>query len=169
MARYGTAVGQTHGARRRAWRAALFVIAAACTAAPGVAAAAPQHNPKGRFLGVVKSAKASERPTPQAQAQAQLAAGDLKYHGGAVMHSNRTHAIYWEPNAFSTTLTYKSLINGFLSDVAADSGKRSNVYASDVQYTDGSGNAAYSSSSAGAIVAIDPYPASGCTDPGTTV
>jgi PKD repeat protein len=169
MARYGTAVGQTHGARRRAWRVALFVIAAASTAAPGVAAAAPQHNPKGRFLGVVKSARASERPTPQAQAQAQLAAGNLTYHGGAVMHSNRTHAIYWEPSGFSTTATYKSLINGYLGDVAADSAKHSNVYASDVQYTDGSGNAAYSSSSGGAVVATDPYPASGCTDPGTTV
>jgi PKD domain-containing protein len=170
MARPGTTVGQTHGARRRVWRAALFVLAVA-SAAPGPAAAAPQHNPKGRFLGVVKSARASERPTPQAQTQAQLATGDLAWHGGPVMHSNRTHTIYWEPSGFSTTASYKSAINGYLGDVAADSGRHSNVYASDVQYTDGGGNAAYSSIFAGSIVVNDPYPASGCTDsdPDTSV
>jgi PKD repeat protein len=45
------------------------------------------------------------------------------------------------------------------------------VYASDVQYTDGSGNAAYNSTFAGSVVVNDPYPASGCTDtdPDTSV
>ncbi len=147
----------------------MLTVTAAATVAPAAVAAAPQHNPKGRFLGVVKSTRASARAAPQAQSQAQLAAGDLRYHGGPVMHSNRTHAIYWEPSGFSTTATYKSLINAFLTSVAADSGKHSNVYASDAQYTDGSGNAAYSSTFAGSLVVHDPYPASGCTDPGTTI
>ena len=144
-------------------------MALGSAAAPGIAAAAPQHNPKGRFLGVVKSGLASQRPSPQAQTQAQLAAGNLTYHNGPVMHTNRTHAIYWEPTGFTTTANYKSLINTYVADVAADSGKQSNVYATDVQYTDGTGNAAYSSTFAGAIVATDPYPASGCTDQGTSV
>jgi PKD repeat protein len=145
------------------WRAALaaaVVIIAAWATGVGSAAAAPQHNPKGKFLGLVHAGRGQGKASPQAP----LAASNLTYHGGPVMHTNRTHTIYWEPSGFSTTSTYKSLINKYLADVAADSGKHSNVYASDVQYTDGSGNAAYNSTFAGSIVATDPYPASGCTD-----
>src|SRR2546421_179911 len=140
--------------------AAAVVIIAAWATGIGSAAAAPQHNPKGKFLGLVHAGRGQGK----ASLQAPLAASNLAYHGGPVMHTSRTHAIYWEPSGFSTTSTYKSLINTYLGDVAADSNKHSDVYASDVQYTDGTGNAAYNSTFAGAIVATDAYPASGCTD-----
>ena len=105
MDRKRTEARLRHAAGRRAWRWAIAGLAVLLAWQVAPATAAPQHNPKGRFLGVVKSARAAERPTPQAQRQAQLAAGNLTYHQGPVMHSNRTHAIYWEPAGFSTTST----------------------------------------------------------------
>ena len=82
MDRQRTEARQSHAAVRRAWRSAIAGLAVLLAWQVVPASAAPQHNPKGRFLGVVKSARAAERPTPQAQRQAQLAAGNLTYHQG---------------------------------------------------------------------------------------
>lgn len=90
--------------------------------------------------------------------------GKLRYHNGPVMHTNRTYAIYWVPSGYSVSGDYVSVINRFFTDVAADSGRTSNVYYSDTQYTDAGGNAAYSSSFGGAYVDTNPFPASGCSD-----
>jgi hypothetical protein len=53
-----------------------------------------------------------------------------------------------------------SLNNGFLQNVAADSGKTGNVYYSDTQYS----SILYSSAFAGSVVDTNPFPASGCSD-----
>jgi hypothetical protein len=90
--------------------------------------------------------------------------GKLRYHSGPVMHTNQTYAIYWVPAGYSVSSDYRSLIDRFLGDVAADSGKTSNVYSSDTQYTDSGGKAAYSSTFGGSVIDTNPYPASGCTD-----
>ncbi|HEX5449345.1 MAG TPA: hypothetical protein VFW85_04745 [Gaiellaceae bacterium] len=97
--------------------------------------------------------------------------GDLTYHGGPVMHTNTTYAIYWVPSGFSYNnhdSTYESTINQFFSDVAADSGLSSNVYATDTQYYDtvggGTHHITYSSSFAGSTVVTTAFPASGCHD-----
>jgi hypothetical protein len=76
-----------------------------------------------------------------------LSAGsNMTYHGGPVMHSNNTYAIYWSTSNHSIPTTYESLINQFFADVATDSGTFNNVYSSDVQYTDTTpANAAYNS------------------------
>lgn len=76
--------------------------------------------------------------------------GPLAYHGGAVMHSHTTYAIYWAPpvpaangqlgtsfTAFEAT--YKNTIDTFLERVGAESGKLTNVYSADVQYGEPSG------------------------------
>ncbi|GAC1520269.1 MAG: hypothetical protein NVS2B6_03610 [Thermoleophilaceae bacterium] len=79
------------------------------------------------------------------------------------MHSNRTHAIFWAPAGWSFASSYESAVQAFLSDVATDSGKYGNVYATDRQYYDATGVAASSSSSTAFAVDTDPYPTSGCT------
>src|SRR3954447_25602018 len=57
------------------------------------------------------------------------AAGNLDYHGGPVMHSNASYAIFWAPSGFSFAPGYKSATIQYLQNVAADSGKATNVYA----------------------------------------
>lgn len=91
-------------------------------------------------------------------------AGQLQYHGGPVMHTNKVYAIYWVPPGYSVSTNYESLIDRFFTDVAADSGKSSNVYYTGTQYYDGTGGVAYSSSFGGSYVDNAPLPASGCSD-----
>ena len=62
--------------------------------------------------------------------------GNLTYHGGPVMHTNKTYAIYWVPAGYSVTASYKAMINQYFTDVAAASGATSNVYSVETQYYD---------------------------------
>jgi hypothetical protein len=94
---------------------------------------------------------------------------NLTYHNGPVMHTNTTYAIYWVPSGYSISSGYQSIINGYFSNVAADSGKTSNVYYSDTQYYDGTGNISYSSAFGGSVVDTNPLPANGCSDSYTSV
>jgi uncharacterized membrane protein YgcG len=92
----------------------------------------------------------------------------LEYHGGPVMHSNSTYAIYWDPTQNPSAQydgDWKSLINHFLQDVGNASGRLDNVYALTPLYTDTTGRAAYSSSFGGAYTDTTAYPSSDCTDP----
>jgi hypothetical protein len=91
-------------------------------------------------------------------------AGVLQYHGGPVMRTNTTYAIYWAPAGYSYRSGYQSTINKYFSDVAADNGKSTNVYSVSTQYYDNSGPIAYNSSFAGAFSDTDTYPSSGCVD-----
>lgn len=88
--------------------------------------------------------------------------GSLIYHGGPVMHGNTTHLIYWEPGEGEPdekfTPTTKAVVGKFFSDVAHDSGIAGNVFAVDAQYTDATGNAAYSSTLGSEETDTDPYP-----------
>jgi hypothetical protein len=95
---------------------------------------------------------------------------NLPYEGGPVLHSNRTHVIFWDPagSGLSFDPGYQSLIETFLIDVAADSHKTTNVYGLSGQYTDGAGPAAYASTYGNSVLATDPLPASGCTEPAVT-
>jgi hypothetical protein len=64
--------------------------------------------------------------------------GNLLYHsGGSVqLGTHHTYAIYWgAANSFNST--YQTTINKYFTDVAADSGKTTNVYYSDTQYYQG--------------------------------
>jgi hypothetical protein len=84
---------------------------------------------------------------------------------GPVMHSATTHVVYWDPTGQFTPTT-KGIINGFFADVAGDSGLSTNVFAIAGQYTDATGNAAYSSTFAGALLDAHAYPTTGnCTFP----
>lgn len=95
---------------------------------------------------------------------AQFPQPSLQYWGGPVLRSNETFAIFWDPaGAFSAS--YRDLVNQFLHDVAADSGKTTNAYSVLNQYFDTTSPITYDSSFAGSATDTDPYP-SGC--PATT-
>ncbi len=87
-----------------------------------------------------------------------------------MLHSNRTHVIFWAPAGSTLAFDpgYQSLVETFLTDVAADSHKTTNVYGLSGQYSDRSGPAAYDSTYGGAVTATDPLPANGCTEPPMT-
>jgi hypothetical protein len=95
---------------------------------------------------------------------------DLAYAGGPVLHSNRTHLIFWQPagSQLGYLPGYQALVERFLADVAADSRRPTNVYSLSGQYRDSGGPAAYDSSYAGAVVATDPLPHNGCVEPPLT-
>lgn len=64
-------------------------------------------------------------------------AGQLTYHAGGSVQTgtHNTHTIYWNPGGTGTYSSgYQSTIDGYFGDVAADSGKSTNVYDSDTQY-----------------------------------
>jgi hypothetical protein len=137
-------------------------LAAAVLVTAGTASASrPETLHHGHIGGIVHARGVA--------AAAVQTAGNLVYHGGPVQHTNTTYAIYWVPSGFSVDATYVSTINGFLANVAKDSGKTSNVYWSDTQYTDGSGSAAYTSTFGGSFMDTHAFPASGCKDRYTSV
>jgi len=130
-------------------------------------AVAPAIAQAKRFAGIARDV-----PTGT-HIQAHLASSrraNLPYGGGPVLHSNRTHAIFWAPAGSGLAFDpgYESLIETFLLDVAADSHKTTNVYGLSGQYRDAGGPAAYDSTYGGAVVATDPLPANGCTEPPMT-
>jgi hypothetical protein len=143
-----------------------LLLAAAVLVGVTSVALADSGNPPvrhGNALGEVLSKAASHA------AAGSLGSGNLVYHGGPVEHTNKTYAIYWVPSGLTVSSNYESVTNQFFTDVAADSGKTSNVYYSDTQYSDGSGKISYSSSFGGSYVDTNPLPASGCTDSVTSV
>ncbi|HWX74393.1 MAG TPA: PKD domain-containing protein [Solirubrobacteraceae bacterium] len=90
--------------------------------------------------------------------------GQMLYNGGPVMHSVASHLIYWDPGK-EFTATTKSVVGNFFTDAAHDSGLASNVFAVAGQYTDGTGNVAYSATFADEHEDTAVYPTSGCSVP----
>jgi len=145
----------------------LLCLVALGTLVGAAAAQAQSHQStrggNGRALGMVLA---------QAHSHAAAAVsgfGNLRYHNGPVEHTNKTYAIYWVPSGYTMASGYSTLINQFFGDVAADSGKTTNVYYTATQYSDGSGHVQYSSSFGGSYTDTSPLPASGCTDSDTSV
>ena len=130
--------------------------------ASAASAQSPAHNPRGALLGLVPR---SENPTERTQMHAALRAAStagLTYHGGPVVRTNRSYTIFWQGGASVFGSSYGTLIDRYLRDVAADSGKRTNVYSSDTQYYDTSGRIAYSATYGGATLDTQAFPVSGC-------
>jgi PKD domain-containing protein len=91
--------------------------------------------------------------------------GPLEWGGGPVVHSNTTHVIYWDPNK-EFIAEARTVISTFFTDVEHDSGLPSNVFGVAGQYTDGTANAAYKSTFAGAKIDEKAYPTTeNCTIP----
>lgn len=147
----------------RKTRALACWTAAVCAAVlmVGTAAGGSQSGPRSvvsRALGLVPVERVAHN------AGGSSGFGNLRYHNGPVMHTKASYAIYWVPAGYSVSADYESLINRYFTDVAADSGKTSNVYYSDTQYSDAGGHVAYNSTFAGSFVDTNPFPASGCSD-----
>jgi PKD repeat protein len=91
---------------------------------------------------------------------------NLTYHSGAlVIGPHTTHIVYWQPPGFTVTGQYHTLIERFVGDVAADSGRATNVYATDTQYDDSTNTfIQYQQTYAGALTDTNAFPAtaSGC-------
>ena len=90
--------------------------------------------------------------------------GNLTWHGGPVMHSTNVYSIYWAPAGYGYESGYGGSIDNYFRNVAADSGKPTNVYAVMAQYSDGAGPALYASSFSTSLTDTSPYPANGCDD-----
>lgn len=87
--------------------------------------------------------------------------------GGPVLHSNRTHLIFWQPSGSGLSFErgYVALVKTFLRQVAADSGLPGNIFGLTGQYRDADGPAVYDSTYAGAVLDTDPLPPGGCAEP----
>jgi IPT/TIG domain/PKD domain len=90
---------------------------------------------------------------------------NLDYNGGPVMPSNTNYAFYWAPSGSPAyPADYQPGVNGYLEDLAHDSGGIENVDSISAQYNDAAGRfAAYSSHFGGALIDTNPYPPNGCT------
>ncbi len=91
-----------------------------------------------------------------------VTAGQLTYHGGSVMRTNKTFAIYWVPAGWTMVSGYRSTINRYLHDSAVDSGGTQNVYSTQVQYSDSTGPIAYLQKYGGSTSSRAAFPANGC-------
>jgi len=90
---------------------------------------------------------------------------NVDYNGGPVMGSNTNYAFYWDPaGAPAYPADYAPGINGFLEDLAHDSGGHENVDSVAAQYNGNGAFAAYDAHFGGAILDTNPYPANGCAE-----
>jgi hypothetical protein len=86
----------------------------------------------------------------------------LSWHGGPVVHSSRPYLIFWTPPGESIASSSQALLERYLTDLAADSGKSSNVFGVLRQYYDRTGFADYRQTFDPArqvVTDTQPYPA----------
>jgi hypothetical protein len=148
---------------RRSWKmivVLLMVLAGSVPASLDARAQTHSSAPSGAPLGITLVRGA---PTPSPATSSGV--GNLTYHQGGLVQAgtHQTYAIYWGSN---TSLLYRFIINNYFANVAADSGKHSNVYAVATQYYEktilGQIPVQYSEQFGGAWLDTS-LPASGCT------
>ncbi len=137
--------------------AILFVFAA------GNASAVIINESNGHKLGVTLQRGATPPPASSPSHQAGSSwNGSLGYYGGPVFHSSTAYIVYWTPSGESIPTNSKNLLQRFMTDTAADSGKSTNLFGVLRQYYDNGGFTDYKqifSSSSNVIVDTQPYPA----------
>jgi hypothetical protein len=139
------------------------IAAGVLSVAPGLAGAQQRYRPRvGGAWGI----------TPKVGREVEIAIGEnypVVYHGGSVMSDVTIHAIFWAPSGFQFEGSpsagvpgYEQLVQQWFTDVAHDSGTKTNIYSVLDEYGDGSGPGAYRISfnaAADTIDDTDPYPA----------
>jgi hypothetical protein len=97
--------------------------------------------------------------------------GNLHYRGGPVLHSSAPFLVFWTPAGESIPARSRSLMARYFTDVAAASGRSSNVFGVLRQYHDQTGFADYRQtfdSARQVIIDRQAYPSSlgaGCPEP----
>lgn len=146
------------------WGAAGTASAAGCGGGPARS---------GRIAGIVHAVNLHSGCAAIAPGSV-TAAGDtangtppLIYHGGAVMGTAVTGPlvitpIFWDPSGYPMSSSYHSELNTYLSDVAAASGTRSNVFSISTEYYGTDGQIKYQIRAGTAINDTNPLPADGC-------
>ena len=153
--------------KRRLFAGAVTLSAVALAAPMAASAAAPSPSAPAGHIGGIVPVHGQSKPSGGASS-----GGNLSYHNGPVMQTNTVYLIYWVPTTATVSSSYKSIIDRYFTDVATDSGKKTNVYATDTQYYDNvNGGISYkeSFSSTDSVVDTTPYPANGCTDTATSI
>jgi hypothetical protein len=92
----------------------------------------------------------------------------LVNHHGRVMGVSPTTSIvitpiYWVPSGYTFASGYQSVIQQFVTDVGADSGKRTNIFSTNTQYAGSNGSVHYKIAAAAAITDTTALPATACT------
>jgi hypothetical protein len=89
-----------------------------------------------------------------------------------VLHSAGVYAIYWDPAAIYHG-DWQELIDRFLQHVSESNGELSSVFAVDAQYYGSNGSSSQPATSRaryeGSFTDTNPYPESGCVDPGNNL
>jgi hypothetical protein len=144
-----------------------IVLAIACLAlGAGVASADPPSPDNAAGAGTDIRGVVPTQAEAHASAGKGGSGGNLTYHGGRVLLTNRTVAVYWLPSGYTMDSTYQSTINQYFTDVAHDSAASSgNVYSVLKQYYNSSNQFISTNSTfGGPLVDTNPYPSSGCSD-----
>ena len=154
----------------------LGVTALATAGAPAVAATASSNelgciaathgsSHVGRIAGISHAVKTA-CPAPHV-GDAANGTPPLLYHGGPMMMTRSTGAlvvtpIFWTPSGHPMDAAYKSILTGYISDVAAASGSRTNVFATANEYSGTNGTIRYSVALGAPVTDTNPLPADGC-------
>ena len=169
----------------------LLATAVVAVASPASAAPAPspacvagvQTGPSsiGRFHGIAhpQSTPGSCAPRPAARAATTGTSGAISLgpgaapplinHGGPVMSTPSTGnqvvvpPIFWSSGAITFTQAYRDVITQYLTDVAADSEKTTNVFSTMFQYSGSNGAINYRMTLGTPILDTHAYPLPGCT------
>jgi PKD repeat protein len=147
--------------------ASMFAALAVSLTWSPAASAIVAYNSNGHFWSVAPRQGIAPASIPGSLASRrgqspQSTNGNLDYQGGSVLHSSEPYLIFWDPTGSGISAASRGLLERYFTDVAADSGHATNVYAVDRQFTDGSGFADYRqtfSSSTQAIADTHAYPA----------
>lgn len=179
---YGRRWGAAQRRARRSLVTLLILLASALAVLPPASAApsgavscsaTPRVAPhSGRFLGVAAPrARHGVCPTAPVGESGHAAGGSppLLSHGGPVMSAPDVSSqvsvtpVFWGPSGHTFTTSYRSIIDGYVANIAADSNRASNVYASVTQYAGSNGPISYHMTAGSEILDTTPFPSSGCT------
>ena len=123
--------------------------------------ASRHHTKVGRFSGIVH---AQAIAGPSCASDPANGSPPLLWQGGPVMPGPVTVTpIYWEPSGYANPTAYKSIINGYLSDVATASGTTSNVYSTATEYPGSNGSISYNVVAGTPILDSSKFPHGGCS------
>lgn len=148
----------------------LSILAFSVLALSTVTTSARAEQAPGQIRGIVIAQNSNSPLAKKLASEVGLTSTNLIYHGGPVMQTNKTYAIYWVPTGYPIATTYQSLINGFFTNVAAASAAKSNVYYAATQYYDTvHGHILDKSTFGGSFLDTNPFPAGDCTDPDTSI